>query len=74
MKIATAMLKACDKISNLWGYEFLALRAYEEDIGARTVYTNAGYQLVSKDPPWTSNWIGRKCRVLMIKRISLLPK
>ncbi|KAK2433235.1 ribosomal protein S18 acetylase RimI protein [Trifolium repens] len=74
MKIATAMLKACDKISNLWGYEFLALRAYEEDIGARTLYTNAGYQLVSKDPPWTSNWIGRKCRVLMIKRISLLPK
>ncbi|CAJ2655338.1 unnamed protein product [Trifolium pratense] len=73
MKIATALLKACDKISNLWGYEFLALRAYEEDIGARTLYTNAGYQLVSKDPPWTSNWIGRKCRVLMIKRISLLP-
>ncbi|GAU37965.1 hypothetical protein TSUD_269800 [Trifolium subterraneum] len=74
MKVATAMLKACDILSNLWGYEFLALRAYEEDLGARTLYTNAGYQLVSKDPPWTSNWIGRKCRVLMIKKISLLPK
>ncbi|CAK8575316.1 unnamed protein product [Lathyrus sativus] len=73
MKIGTVMLKACDMISNLWGFEFLVLRAYEEDVGARTLYTNAGYQVVSKDPPWTSNWIGRKCRVLMIKRISLLP-
>lgn len=72
-KIATVMLKACDIISNLWGNEFLVLRAYEEDLGARTLYTNAGYQLVSKDPPWTSNWVGRKCRVLMVKRISLLP-
>ncbi|CAL5212089.1 unnamed protein product [Lathyrus oleraceus] len=73
MKIGTVMLKACDMISNLWGFEFLVLRAYEEDVGARTLYTNAGYQVVSKDPPWTSNWIGRKCRVLMIKRISLVP-
>ncbi|XP_058766691.1 GCN5-related N-acetyltransferase 10, chloroplastic-like [Vicia villosa] len=73
MKIGTVMLKACDMLSNLWGFEFLVLRAYEEDVGARTLYTNAGYEVVSKDPPWTSNWIGRKCRVLMIKRISLFP-
>lgn len=72
-KIATALLKACDMLSILWGFEFLALRAYEEDLGARKLYTNAGYQVVSRDPPWTSNWIGRKCRVLMIKRTSL-PK
>ncbi|MED6158856.1 hypothetical protein PIB30_036850 [Stylosanthes scabra] len=71
-KIATALLKACDKLSILWGYEFLALRAYEEDLGARKLYTNAGYHVVSRDPPWTSNWIGRKCRVLMIKRTSSL--
>ncbi|KAH1052822.1 hypothetical protein AAZX31_08G235200 [Glycine max] len=69
-KIATALLKACDMLSILWGFEFLALRAYEEDLGARKLYTNAGYQVVSRDPPWTSNWIGRKCRVLMIKRTS----
>ncbi|XP_057749363.1 GCN5-related N-acetyltransferase 10, chloroplastic [Arachis stenosperma] len=69
-KIATALLKACDKLSILWGHEFLALRAYEEDLGARKLYTNAGYHVVSRDPPWTSNWIGRKCRVLMIKRTS----
>ncbi|TKY68053.1 N-acetyltransferase protein [Spatholobus suberectus] len=72
-KIATALLKACDMLSILWGFEFLALRAYEEDLGARKLYANAGYQVVSRDPPWTSNWIGRKCRVLMIKRTSL-PK
>lgn len=69
-KIATALLKACEMLSILWGFEFLALRAYEEDLGARKLYTNAGYQVVSRDPPWTSNWIGRKCRVLMIKRTS----
>lgn len=72
-KIATALLKACDMLSILWGFEFLALRAYEEDLGARKLYANAGYQVVSRDPPWTSNWIGRKCRVLMIKRTSF-PK
>ncbi|BAT91384.1 hypothetical protein LR48_Vigan08g215200 [Vigna angularis] len=72
-KIATALLKACDMLSILWGFEFLALRAYEEDLGARKLYTNAGYQVVSRDPPWTSNWIGKKCRVLMIKRTSM-PK
>lgn len=72
-KIATALLEGCDKLANLWGFEFLALRAYEEDLGARTLYTNAGYKVVSRDPPWTSNWIGRKCRVLMIKP-TCLPK
>ncbi|KAG5001116.1 hypothetical protein JHK87_022188 [Glycine soja] len=41
-------------LSILWGFEFLALRAYEEDLGARKLYTNAGYQVVSRDPPWTS--------------------
>ncbi|KAK7263807.1 hypothetical protein RJT34_31404 [Clitoria ternatea] len=70
-KIATALLKACDTLSILWGFEFLALRAYEEDLGARKLYANAGYHVVSRDPPWTSNWIGKKCRVLMIKRTSL---
>ncbi|XP_061362861.1 GCN5-related N-acetyltransferase 10, chloroplastic [Gastrolobium bilobum] len=72
-KIATALLKACDMLSILWGFEFLALRAYEEDLGARKLYANAGYQVVSRDPPWSSYWIGRKRRVLMIKRTSL-PK
>lgn len=70
-KIATALLKACDVLSMLWGFEFLALRAYEDDWGARKLYANAGYQVVSRDPPWISTWIGRKCRLLMIKRANL---
>lgn len=69
-KVATALLKACDILSVYWGATYLVLRAYEDDSGARTLYTNAGYTVVSGDPPWTSTWIGRKRRVLMIKRCS----
>ncbi|XP_028801609.1 uncharacterized protein LOC114756835 isoform X2 [Neltuma alba] len=67
-KVGTALLRACDVLSDVWGCEFLALRAYEEDWGARRLYSKAGYKVVSRDPPWLSTWIGRKCRVLMIKR------
>ncbi|KAG6625109.1 uncharacterized protein LOC122299678 isoform X1 [Carya illinoinensis] len=66
-KIATVLLKACDVLSTLWGFEYLALRAYEDDLGARKLYASAGYQVVSGDPPWMSTWIGRKRRILMIK-------
>ncbi|XP_054812669.1 uncharacterized protein LOC129313508 [Prosopis cineraria] len=69
-KVATALLKACDVLSVLWGFEFLVLRAYEEDWGARKLYSKAGYEVVYRDPPWLSTWIGRKCRVLMIKALS----
>lgn len=54
-------------LSLRWGFEYLVLRAYEDDLGARKLYTNAGYEMVSADPPWTTTWIGRKRRVLMIK-------
>ncbi|KAL4184018.1 hypothetical protein AMTRI_Chr11g101240 [Amborella trichopoda] len=67
-KVATALLKACDVLSRLWGFECLALRAYEDDAGARTLYSNAGYKVVSGDPLWLSTWIGRKRRILMIKK------
>lgn len=67
-KVATVLLKACEVISVLWGYEYLVLRAYEDDRGARALYTNAGYQLVSGDPSWVTLF-GRKRRVLMIKRL-----
>lgn len=70
-KIATLLLKACDVLSVLWGFEYLALRAYEDDFGARKLYTNAGYRVVSGDPQWMTTWIGRKRRVLMIKRSNL---
>ncbi|KAJ6305681.1 hypothetical protein OIU78_021090 [Salix suchowensis] len=70
-KIGSALLKACDTLSHLWGFECLALRAYEDDMGARKLYTNAGYRVVSSDPQWMA-WIGRKRRVLMIKRSNML--
>ncbi|XP_027089987.1 GCN5-related N-acetyltransferase 10, chloroplastic [Coffea arabica] len=66
-KVATALLKACDRLCNLWGFEYLVLRAYEDDWGARELYSNAGYRVVSGDPAWLTTWIGRRRRVLMIK-------
>ncbi|KAK9271380.1 hypothetical protein L1049_026970 [Liquidambar formosana] len=58
-------------VSILWGFEYLALRAYEDDWGARKLYANAGYKVVSGDPPWLTTWIGRRRRVLLIKRSNL---
>lgn len=69
-KVATVLLKACDFIAFLWGFEYLVLRAYKDDVAARTLYSRAGYQVVSQDPPWASIWIGQKERVLMVKRTS----
>ncbi|WOL03608.1 hypothetical protein Cni_G12328 [Canna indica] len=66
-KVATALLKACDVLSVLWGFSYMALRAYEDDFGARKLYSNAGYQVVSRDPIWVT-WIGKRRRVLMVKR------
>ncbi|XP_024024187.1 uncharacterized protein LOC112092374 [Morus notabilis] len=59
-KIATVLLKACDMLAIVWGFKYLVLRAYEDDVGARKLYTNAGYRIVSGDPPWLTTWIGRK--------------
>ncbi|XP_042504612.1 uncharacterized protein LOC122081526 isoform X2 [Macadamia integrifolia] len=70
-KVATALLKACDMLSLLWGFNYLALRAYEDDLAAHKLYGNAGYRVVSGDSPWLPSWIGSKRRVLMIKRSTL---
>ncbi|PSS31812.1 Acyl-CoA N-acyltransferase protein [Actinidia chinensis var. chinensis] len=69
-KVATTLLKACDMVSVLWGYGYLVLRAYEDDWGALKLYGNAGFTIVAGDSPWTTTWIGRKRRVLMIKPIN----
>ncbi|KAK9095869.1 hypothetical protein Sjap_021366 [Stephania japonica] len=70
-KVATALLKACDLLALLWGFDYLVLRAYEDDLAARTLYQNAGYRVVSGDPPWMTTWVGRKRRILMVKRSSI---
>ncbi|KAL8482559.1 hypothetical protein ACS0TY_028652 [Phlomoides rotata] len=67
-KVATALLKACDSLSAIWGFDYLVLRAYEDDYGARKLYSNAGYKVVSGDLPWMTSWIGRRRRVLMVKQ------
>ncbi|XP_009794296.1 GCN5-related N-acetyltransferase 10, chloroplastic-like [Nicotiana tabacum] len=69
-KVATALLKACDVLARFWGFDYLVLRAYEGDFGARQLYTNAGYSVVSSDPLWNSTLIGRRRRVLMVKHES----
>ncbi|KAK6785790.1 hypothetical protein RDI58_014315 [Solanum bulbocastanum] len=69
-KVATALLKACDVLARYWGFEYLVLRVNEEDFGARRLYTNAGYKVVSGDATWKTKWIGRRRRVLMIKQVS----
>ncbi|XWS49468.1 hypothetical protein CRYUN_Cryun12cG0006100 [Craigia yunnanensis] len=71
-KIGSCLLKACEVLSILWGFNYLVLRAYEDDLGARTLYANAGYRVVSGDPPWMTSWIGRRRRVLMIKQCNFL--
>ncbi|KAI3889835.1 hypothetical protein MKX03_033873, partial [Papaver bracteatum] len=60
-KVATELLKACDVLLNIWGFRYLALRAYEDDSAACRLYTNTGYKIISKYPLWTT-WIGRKRR------------
>ncbi|XP_030520873.1 uncharacterized protein LOC115734290 [Rhodamnia argentea] len=67
-KVATVLLEACDELCIGWGYRYLVLRAHEDDSGARTLYANAGYRVVTGDPIWVS-WIGKRRRVLMIKKI-----
>ncbi|CAN4087753.1 unnamed protein product [Withania somnifera] len=69
-KVATALLKACDVLARFWGFEYLVLMAYEDDFGARKLYTNAGYKVVSADAPWKTTWIGRRRRVVMVKQVS----
>ncbi|XP_076955112.1 GCN5-related N-acetyltransferase 10, chloroplastic-like [Bidens hawaiensis] len=70
-KVASVLLKSCEMLARFWGYEYLVLRAYEDDLGARTLYSNAGYKVVSSDPVWTTTWIGKRRRVLMIKQCNL---
>ena len=66
------LLEACDVLSQRWGYDYLALRAYEDDSAAQRLYLKAGYRVVSEDPLWVT-WIGKKRRVLMIKHSTSKP-
>ncbi|CAN1765855.1 hypothetical protein LINPERHAP1_LOCUS9762, partial [Linum perenne] len=67
-KVGSVLLNACDNVARLWGFEYLALQAYADDMGARALYAKAGYRVASSDPQWFT-LIGRRPRVLMIKRL-----
>lgn len=67
-KVGTALLKACEALGLQWRHKFMVLMAYEDDDGARGLYTKAGYMVVSRDPDWVT-WVGRRRRVLMIKEL-----
>jgi GNAT superfamily N-acetyltransferase len=67
-KVGTALLKACEALAVQWRHRFMSLRAYEDDDGARGLYSKTGYRVVSRDPDWVT-WIGRRRRVLMMKDI-----
>uniref|UniRef100_A0A0E0AHV4 N-acetyltransferase domain-containing protein n=1 Tax=Oryza glumipatula TaxID=40148 RepID=A0A0E0AHV4_9ORYZ len=69
-KVGTALLKACEALALQWRHRFMALRAYEDDDGARGLYSKAGYRVVAKDPGWVT-WVGRRRRVLMIKELPI---
>ncbi|MCD7467099.1 hypothetical protein HAX54_004311 [Datura stramonium] len=69
-KVATALLKACEVLARSWGFEYLVLRAYEDDFGARQLYTNVGYKVVSADAPLKTKLVRQRIRVLMVKQVS----
>ncbi|PKU60846.1 uncharacterized protein LOC110113190 isoform X2 [Dendrobium catenatum] len=69
-KVGTVLLKACDALSQLWGHDYIALRAYEDDLAAKKLYSKAGFKIVSIDPHWIT-WIGKKKRILMVKSFVL---
>ncbi|CAN0830834.1 hypothetical protein LINGRAPRIM_LOCUS3384 [Linum grandiflorum] len=62
-KVGSVLLTACDNVARLWGFEYLALQAYADDMGARALYAKAGYRVASSDPQWFA-LIGRRPRVL----------
>lgn len=68
--VATLLLRACDLLAMQWGFEYLVLHAYEDDMAARTLYARGGYRVIALDPLWMSTWVGRQRRVLMAKKIS----
>lgn len=71
-KVATVLLQACDLTAMEWGFEYLVLQAYEDDRAARLLYARAGYTIISIDPLWLSKWLGRRRRVILAKRASLI--
>ncbi|BBN09066.1 hypothetical protein MPTK1_4g16870 [Marchantia polymorpha subsp. ruderalis] len=66
--VATLLLEACIARASDWGFKYLVLHAYEDDIGARNLYSRAGFRTVGGDALWMTKFLGRRRRVVMARR------
>ncbi|KAG6556370.1 hypothetical protein Mapa_002313 [Marchantia paleacea] len=66
--VATLLLEACVVRASDWGFKYLVLHAYEDDIGARNLYSRAGFRTVGGDALWMTKFLGRRRRVVMARR------
>ncbi|KAL3687951.1 hypothetical protein R1sor_014260 [Riccia sorocarpa] len=71
--VATLLLEACVARASEWGFKYLVLHAYEDDVGARTLYSRAGFRTVGGDPMWMTKFLGRRRRVVMARRTVPVP-
>jgi hypothetical protein len=66
--VATLLLEACLTRALQWGFDYLVLHAYEDDMRAVNVYSKAGYRTITADPIWMTKFFGRRRRVVMARR------
>ena len=66
--IAALLLQSVELVAQAWGFEHLALHVHEDNMGARKLYAQAGYQPLSRDPDWMVRLLGTRRRILLAKR------
>lgn len=70
--VAKQLLLSCERIALTWGFNDLYLHVLENNLEARQLYFNLGYQLHQVDTNW-SNWLlGRPQQMLLHKHISTI--
>eukprot|EP00899_Mesostigma_viride_P023190 jgi/Mesvir1/4055/Mv22183-RA.1 len=69
--VATALLAGAESMAaGVWGFNYAVLHVYEKNAAAVQLYARNGFTVVDRDPLWSSEWLGRPRRLLMIKRIA----
>jgi ribosomal protein S18 acetylase RimI-like enzyme len=71
--IAQKLLLACERMVLEQGYQHIYLHVLEDNNAAKQLYLMAGYQLQSADPLWCSRLLRRPRRLLLYKKLHLLP-
>eukprot|EP00898_Chlorokybus_atmophyticus_P006692 jgi/Chlat1/7023/Chrsp56S06662 len=67
--IANALLQGMDDVVLRWGLTHAALHVYANNYGAQQLYERAGFKVIASDPVWSTEWIGRTRRLLMLKQL-----